>query len=621
MHPSVTSHNKMTFAGIPQIGLSHKGLILLLLLAILLLAAFTRIYAIDAQSLWIDEGFTWYLTQSPDPFLILRNDVHPPLYFLLADVWVALTGDSVLAMRFLSTLPSLVSIAVMFHVARELERWRGTDSGGLIPVLAALMLALADAENFLAQDVRSYTLQTTFILLSMWGMLRWARRGGRGWLVLWVLSMAALVYTFYLAALVGVVQGIWILLFLRGRKRIIGVGALVVAALLVVPWLLLSLGQQSDNLSYADWIRLSRHGFGVIVDMVYRWFGRMWPLTGLLALLALVHIDYSPHVWRIQWRRIAPAVLLVMWLLLPLVIMFIANERVPLYQPRRVNFITGAVALLIAFGLGNIQRPARWLLIAAIVIYGVTTIDFWRDKQPWRVMAAETAPLIHEDAALLIELGGDDYAPLYHYTHTLPDTITVRGLTSWRKFQPETYEAGLPALIDAHNTIWFFYWGKDTSALDWLDELNFQRTEEITVDFNPDVYLWRYDRLPQQPLVTYENGLLLRDAAYFPDLHADLLWSTEAPLEADYTASIFLLNNDGQLVAQQDAPPDERPTSQWDADSLVYDARQIHVIEGTLPPGDYQVGVVVYRVEGETLTRLLTDEGADSFVLGTLHIE
>lgn len=587
------------------------------LLPILLLAVITRFWGINDQSLWIDEGFTWYLTQSPNPIFILTRDVHPPLYFLMFDGWVALTGDSVLAMRTFSLLASLISIALIVPVADELARWRGA-SRLVVPVLAALLLTLADSENFLAQEVRSYTLQTTFILMSTWGLLRWIRRGGTGWLLLWTLSNVALVYTFYLAALVAVAQGLWVLFVLRGQKRIIAVGALIAAALMAAPWLAGTLGQQSDNLVMVD-RRILSEDIGILADLALRWLGRMWPLTGALLLLGLVHVRYQAEDWRVRWKPYAPALLLILWLVLSLVLTFIANEWLPLYQPRRVNFITGAVVLLIALGLANIQRPARWLLVGVLVVYGLTTVDFWRDKQPWREMAAETAPYIHEDAILLVELGGDDYAPVYHYQHTLPEDVLVRGLTSWRRYEPDTYEAGLPALLDAQQTVWLFYWGKDTSALNWLDQIGFRRTEEITVDFNPDVFLWRYDRIPDEPQAVYENGLLLVKANTYDDLAVDLLWASDGPLDADYTTSAFLLNSDGQLVAQQDSAPDSRPTSQWNPATLVYDGKLMQPV-GTLPAGDYTVGVVVYRHDGDDLVRLLTTDGQDSLILGTLHL-
>ena len=70
------------------------------LVAILLLATFMRLNGITAQSLWIDEGFTWNLTQYNDFFAILSRDVHPPLYFIMIDWWVEIAGTSELSLRY-----------------------------------------------------------------------------------------------------------------------------------------------------------------------------------------------------------------------------------------------------------------------------------------------------------------------------------------------------------------------------------------------------------------------------------------------------------------------------------------------------------------------------------------
>ena len=98
---------------------AHRHRQLFLLVSLLLLATFVRMNGILAQSLWIDEGFTWNLTQYHDVFAILRQDVHPPLYFLMIDAWVELTGTSVFSMRYFSLLPSLLSVAVVYQLARE----------------------------------------------------------------------------------------------------------------------------------------------------------------------------------------------------------------------------------------------------------------------------------------------------------------------------------------------------------------------------------------------------------------------------------------------------------------------------------------------------------------------
>lgn len=599
---------------------SRSGRLSVLLL-ILLLAAFVRIWHIDLQSFWIDEGFTYNLTQSADPFKILTKDVHPPLYFLLVTGWAQIVGTSEMALRYSSVLPGMLAVALIYQIAREIERQRGLRSAYVIPVLAALLLSVADSEIYLAQEFRSYTLQLLWISLSMLCFLRWQRTQRHAYYLGWILSTSAIVYTFYLGAWIGVVQGVWALLFLRGRQRWQAIAALFISALLLLPWLLYSLGAQTDNLSYAEWIRPNAF---VLDDLRRRYFTGQWGITILLALFGLATLREDGTRWRLIWRPIAPAALLLLWLLLPLLLTFAANGFAPLYTPWRINQIAPAVALLIAFGLGQARPPLRGVLLAGLLLYGLTTVDFWREKQPWRDFTYATAPYFAPDDLLLVEVGGDDYAPVYHYKHQGPPDLTVRGLTTWRRLEPETYEAGLPALIYQRPQLWFLYWGKDESAFAWLNTLGYVRSSTWRTSFNPDVYYYRYDLLPEQPIARYSNGLLLRQATVHTPLHFDLLWSAEAPLDADYTSSAILLNEAGQLVAQRDSLPllGRSYSSQWQPGELVYDPKLLQTSDGApLPAGKFQAGIVVYRFTADGIERLLTESGEDLVLLGEIQID
>jgi len=59
---------------------------LFLLLPLLLLAFALRLYRLDAQSIWIDEGISLHLAiSSPGEIIADRAaNVHPPLYFFAA---------------------------------------------------------------------------------------------------------------------------------------------------------------------------------------------------------------------------------------------------------------------------------------------------------------------------------------------------------------------------------------------------------------------------------------------------------------------------------------------------------------------------------------------------------
>jgi hypothetical protein len=642
---------------------------LFILLLILLLAAFIRFWGITSQSFWIDEGFTWNLTQYHDVFSILKNDVHPPLYFLMIDKWVDFTGTSELAMRYFSLLPSLLSVAVVYQLAHEIiinrskyvttqgvrvlspvqqqsgvqvplfehRGFRGWDESlqkysYLIPVLAALLMAIAEVETNLSQEARSYTWHVLWACLSMWGFLRSGRTSQRFWLLLWISSIIALIYTFYLGAFVGVAQGVYALIFWRGKKRLIAIGALGFCAISLLPWLLLTGSEQSQNISHGEVILPKDYPFW-LNDFRHGYFTGQWALMIGLFVLGLVYFERD----RIQLHP--TAILLLLWFAVPLLLTLIMNSFVPTYQPRRVSQIVPAIALLTAFGLGHIRGKVLFFLVGVIAIYGIFSVDFWRFKQLWREMATETAPLIAQGTPLFFELAGDDYAPRYHYGSIMPhshdflldegeadpDDNVLIGLTTWQHLQPESYEAGLPAIINSLEHLWLFYWSSDEGALFWLEQFGFTRTASISRDYITEgVFLYRYDRLPETAIQRYEHGLVLRDALIHEDLYVELLWSTESILETDYTFSVALLDESGQLVAQLDSQATvldkQYPSSSWQVGEVIYDPKNLEVSH-ELVAGTYQLILVVYQIENEEIIRLNTVQANHQILLDTIEVK
>lgn len=603
------------------------------LVGILLLAAGLRIYHINLQSLWIDEGFTWNLTQYHDPLLILRLDVHPPLYFMLMDLWVQITGTSVVAMRMFSVLPGLLSVAVVYQLAREIERQRGADRQTIIPLLAALLLALADPEITLAQEVRSYTWHVLFASLSMWGYLRWLRTARRADLAGWALATIALIYTFYLGAFIGIAQGIYSLLFVRRGKLVTALAILFACALSLLPWIVLTAGEQAQNVSRGEVILPAAYPFW-LNDFRQGFFSGQWGLMIGLFLLGIVLLKQREQVV----VRLTPAmVLLLLWFGVPLLLTVIGNSFTPLYQPRRVTQIVPAIALLTAFGLGAIPGRTRLFLIAAIVFYSLGSVDFWKGKPLWREFVAEISPLIAADTPVLVEIGGDDYAPRYHLAEALPTghdlllnrdpvaagSVPILGLTTWRHLQPEQYVGGLPAYIESLSHLWLFYWSSDQGALQWLDQFGFQRTASVRADFNPDVWFYRYDRVPAQPLAAFVNGMQLDAALLHDDGYIELFWTLQSASTVDFTTSAFLLDENDALVAQFDSQPflNQRPTTTWSAGETVYDPKRVVTADGSpLPAGRYRVGVLIYRFVDGSIERILTTDDADWFSPGEIEI-
>jgi hypothetical protein len=73
-------------------------------------------------------------------------------------------------------------------------------------------------------------------------------------------------------------------------------------------------------------------------------------------------------------------------------------------------------------------------------------------------------------------------------------------------------------------------------------------------------------------------------------------WQADAAPQEDYTVFVHVLNDSGEMTAQQDTMPGEGelPTSQWAAGPLIDD---LHVVPlpPDLPAGEYQVAIGLYN--------------------------
>src|SRR5215831_7071934 len=87
-------------------------------LAILLLAAATRIINVSGWPVWTDEGWsTWAASDHHLNVILSRvaQDRHPPLYFLSLSVWWSVAGYSRIALRFLSIAGGLLTVAAVYR--------------------------------------------------------------------------------------------------------------------------------------------------------------------------------------------------------------------------------------------------------------------------------------------------------------------------------------------------------------------------------------------------------------------------------------------------------------------------------------------------------------------------
>jgi len=206
--------------------------------------------------------------------LIQEDPQHPPLYFLIARVWMEWFGSDRLAIRFLPALLSLLSLPLIYGLAWEV--FETEIEVDLIALLAVTLLALSPFDILFAQTARQYSLLTATIIGSSYVLLRSLRWGiWQNWLLyLSAVTMGLYTHPFFGLTLVGqiIFVGWRSLPLLAGQVKKVRNFSLAIAAAIFLysPWILVLVVQSKRALATTDWARF---------DVGWLYLVKLWLLS------------------------------------------------------------------------------------------------------------------------------------------------------------------------------------------------------------------------------------------------------------------------------------------------------------------------------------------------------
>jgi 4-amino-4-deoxy-L-arabinose transferase-like glycosyltransferase len=194
-----------------------------------------RLYRLDGQSLWADEGLQYFVASAdslPEVFDRLRRTMHPPLSFVINHLFLQL-GTSDVLLRLPSVLFGVGSLPLCYMVARRI-------TSPVIAGLATLVLAVSPMHVWHSQDARMYAQLLFFSLLSTLFLVQALEQEKWQWWGGYVLAVTAGMYSQVLMALGVLTQGLWVLLAYRRHLRAYCTSGVAVGFLtlpLILPWL------------------------------------------------------------------------------------------------------------------------------------------------------------------------------------------------------------------------------------------------------------------------------------------------------------------------------------------------------------------------------------------------
>jgi uncharacterized membrane protein len=167
---------------------------------------------------------------------LVKSPEHPPLYFLLARLWVECFGSSVTAIRSLSVVLSLIALPCLYGVCLELFQ--------SVAVAWASVGVLAICPFFVsyAQEARPYGLWVTLLLLSSGALLRAMRLDTLSSWSFYALVLGLSFYTSLISVLVTVGYSVYVLAVESWRftRRVQHYAiALGCASIAFIPWVVI----------------------------------------------------------------------------------------------------------------------------------------------------------------------------------------------------------------------------------------------------------------------------------------------------------------------------------------------------------------------------------------------
>jgi hypothetical protein len=446
---------------------------LLLLSTLILIGLGARVLGLGLQPLWWDEGYSLYFaTERPARLVQLTAlDIHPPLYYLLLQAWLALVGIGAVAARWFSVLMGVATLPVMWWVARML-------AGRRVAWLATLLLALAPLHVYYSQEVRMYGLVTLLALLAVGA---WRRRA---WWALGVVAVMGLLAHYYFALLLLALALLVLWEVRAGQTTLRGpLRSLAVVAVGYLPWMVYAglalaryvggkLEVEGDApLSPVQF--LPRHLIAWSVGHLsagWEWLIGAALLFGGLALLGLYWRDPGARAGGSQTRPYGPAPTesslqstLAVLVLVPTLGTFLINLAAPFVDPRierQLLFVLPFFLIMVARGVEALARRWSWSLVPVmtlLVAFSLTSL--WGFYTVPRYPGEDYRPLLARVGA---EQGpGDGWLAIYPWqigflraylprAHPTPIAADL----AWAE-DGAALEAGARDLLAEHPRLWF----------------------------------------------------------------------------------------------------------------------------------------------------------------------
>ncbi len=336
----------------------------LLLLLIILLGIYLRLFQLGKHDFWFDEA--WKIEISRDLYTSYLD--HRPLFNFLLHFWRKVFGEREFNLRLLPASLGILTLPLFYLLSRETL----PEKFSLLPLL---LLVLSPFHIWYSQELRSYTLTCFLVISTTYMYLLWLKRGEK-WFPFFTLSLSLTLYTSYLTFLILPVQFIYTGLFYPHRLKRWSL-ALSISLLLFLPRI---------YPLYFHYVFLKQSFWAHPPTLLTLLITYENLLLGYNSLPPFYHasflLSFPLLIYSIRFSRRYSFFFLSL-LFSPLILLFLISLKFPLFLPRLFLPFSPFVFLLISLGAIRMRKHLSFLLISSLIILEISSlINHYQNLMP-----------------------------------------------------------------------------------------------------------------------------------------------------------------------------------------------------------------------------------------------
>jgi hypothetical protein len=453
----------------------------LVVLAVLLAALAFRGYRLADEPLWHDETASIKYLDAPSfgEFVAQERPGDPamvPLYFYLEYRLWNLTGGSVMALRIMSVVFGMMTVAIAYATARLIF-------GPTAALTAAGCAAVAIQQVYYSQEIRMYAPYAMAAALAMYALLRILRQGHSAWWAVLGMANAVMLWTHLHGLWLVLVQGAFVFVACRKDRKTLALWAAVNGPLLISVFMWISTTNPENVEARLGWIPkifseqtkryLADSGLSInetppgttdqpadylAAGPPRRWDESLYLPTAAKILIAVLWVTLTSTVTLRTLRKRKQLILqgdrahaerlgtdlglMLAWLIGPAaILLFLSFVWRPTFLPRYALHSTIALYVLMG-GAVALMKTRRWQWVAGCLLVGLYAYDTAVFGLPHRpnlreaMAIVDSHPYTEGDMVFINPTGNSGPA---RYYGGIPDTA-IKSYRNWEDLPDKALE-------------------------------------------------------------------------------------------------------------------------------------------------------------------------------------